>query len=114
MINRRLNEVLSENTSAHWLAALEDKRIPCAPVNRFSQAFADEQVQHRNMIVDLKHPNGKSTKGPGNPVKFSRTSEEAFIAAPEVGQDTDHVLGELLGYDAAQIAALKAEETIGG
>ena len=42
MINRRLNEVLSEKDSAYWLAALEDKRIPCAPVNRFSQALADE------------------------------------------------------------------------
>ncbi len=114
MINRRLNEVLAENTSAHWLAALEEKRIPCAPVNRFSQALSDEQVLHRNMVVELKHPNGKSTRGPGNPVKFSRTSEEAFSAAPEVGQDTDAVLGELLGYDEARIAALKAQETIGG
>lgn len=114
MINRRLNEVLSTNTSAHWLAELEERRIPCAPVNRFSQALSDEQVLHRNMVVELKHPNGKSTRGPGNPLKFSRTSEEAFSAAPEIGQDTDAVLTDLLGYDAAHIAALKKQETIGG
>jgi len=114
MINSKLNEVLSQKDSAHWLAALEEKRIPCAPVNRFSQALSDEQVLHRNMVIDLKHPNGKSTKGPGNPLKFSRTSEEAFAAAPEIGQDTDAVLSEVLGYDAAQIAALKKQETIGG
>ncbi|MEM1411821.1 MAG: CoA transferase, partial [Pseudomonadota bacterium] len=40
MINERLNAVLSTNSSAHWLEALEAKRIPCAPVNRFSQALS--------------------------------------------------------------------------
>jgi len=107
MINRRLNEVLGENTSAYWLRKLEEKRIPCAPVNSFSQALNDEQVRHRNMVVELKHPNGKSTFGPGNPVKLSRSGEESFSAAPAVGQDTDAVLGEILGYDESRIAALK-------
>lgn len=114
MINRRLDEVLSTNTSAHWLAALEEKRIPCAPVNRFSQALSDEQVLHRNMVVDLPHPNGKATRGPGNPIKLSRTGEEAFTAAPEVGQDTDEVLRDLLGYPEERIAELKAQEAVGG
>jgi CoA:oxalate CoA-transferase len=114
LISRRLNEVLSKNTSEHWMAALEAKRIPCAPVNRLSQALSDEQVLHRNMVIDLKHPNGKSTKGPGNPVKLSRTGEESFSAAPEVGQDTDEVLRDLLGYAEERIAELKAQETVGG
>lgn len=114
MINRRLDEVLSKNTSDHWLAALEAKRIPCAPVNRFSQALSDEQVLHRNMVVDLPHPSGKSTKGPGNPIKLSRTGEESFSAAPEVGQHTDEVLRELLGYPEERIAELKAQEAVGG
>jgi crotonobetainyl-CoA:carnitine CoA-transferase CaiB-like acyl-CoA transferase len=107
MINRRLDEVLSGNTSEYWLGKLEEKRIPCAPVNRFSQALNDEQVRHRNMVIDLKHPNGKSTQGPGNPIKLSRTGRESFSAAPGVGQDTDQVLQDLLGYDADRIAGLK-------
>ena len=107
MINRRLNEILGENTSEYWLAQLEEKRIPCAPVNRFSQALSDEQVLHRNMVVELKHPNGKSTRGPGNPIKLSRNNEESFTAAPAVGQDTDEVLSGILGYDESMIAELK-------
>ena len=107
MINRRLNEVLSENTSQYWLQQLEEKRIPCAPVNRFSQALNDEQVRHRNMVVELKHPNGKTTHGPGNPIKLSRSSEESFTAAPGLGQNTDEVLSGLLGYDEARINELK-------
>jgi len=113
MINRRLNEILQQNTSEYWLQKLEEKRIPCAPVNRFSQALSDEQVLHRNMVIELKHPNGKSTKGPGNPIKLSRTSEESFTAAPTVGQNTDEVLTGLLGYDQAKITALKDEGAIG-
>jgi crotonobetainyl-CoA:carnitine CoA-transferase CaiB-like acyl-CoA transferase len=107
MIEERLNAVLGTNTSAWWLQQLEAKRIPCAPVNRFSQALADPQVRHRNMVVELKHPGGKSTQGPGNPIKLSRTNEESFSAAPAIGQDTDHVLSGILGYDASRIAELK-------
>lgn len=76
-------------------------------MNRFSQALSDEQVLHRNMVVELKHPNGKSTRGPGNPIKLSRNNEESFSAAPTVGQDTDEVLSGILGYDEAMIAELK-------
>ena len=94
-------------TSQYWLQQLEEKRIPCAPVNRFSQALNDEQVRHRNMVVELKHPNGKTTHGPGNPIKLSRSSEESFTAAPGLGQNTDEVLSGLLGYDEARINDLK-------
>jgi len=40
----RLNELLSSNSCAYWLAQLEAQRIPCAPVNSLSQALADTQV----------------------------------------------------------------------
>jgi len=109
LIERRLNEVFGTQTSARWLERLEAQRIPCAPVNRFSQALGDPQILHRNMVVPLRHPNGKSTRGPGNPIKLSRTSEERFSAAPALGQDTEAVLTGLLGYDADRIAALRAK-----
>ncbi len=113
MINRRLGEVLAQNHSAYWLNKLQEKRIPCAPVNRFSEALRDEQVRHRNMVVELKHPNGRSTRGPGNPIKLSRTAAETFAPAPVLGQDTDAVLGEILGYDASRIAGLKKRGAAG-
>ena len=107
MINNTLNDVFSRNTCQFWLAQLEAKRIPCAPVNSLSQALSDEQVLHRNMVVDLKHPDGSQTKGPGNPIKLSRTHEELFTPAPALGQHTDEVLTELLGYSSATIAELR-------
>jgi len=113
LINAKLNEILSTNTSAYWLKQLEEKRIPCAPVNRFSQALSDDQIRYRNMVVELSHPNGKKTHGPGNPIKLSRTNGDSFSAAPLVGQHTDEILTGLLGYDADKLAALKAKGVAG-
>ena len=113
LIERRLNEVLADNTSAYWLQKLQEMRIPCAPVNRFSEALSDPQVRYRNMVVELKHPNGRSTKGPGNPIKLSRTGEDSFAAAPMVGQDTDEVLSGILGYDPTSVAKLREKGVAG-
>ena len=112
MINTRLNQLLSVNTCAHWLALFEAQRIPCAPVNSLSQALSDTQVLHRNMVVDLKHPNGNSTKGPGNPIKLSRSSDEVFTAAPTLGQHTDEVMTQLLNLNVHQIDQMKEQGII--
>ncbi len=113
MIDSRLNEIFGEQDAGYWLEKLKAQKIPCAPVNRLSEAFEDKQVLHRNMVVELKHPDGKSTRGPGNPVKLSRNNEESFSPAPKLGQHTDSVLEDLLGYDPGQISRLKQQGAIG-
>ena len=112
MINSTLNRLLSTNTCEHWLAQLEAQRIPCAPVNSLSQALTDSQVLHRNMVVDLKHPSGKSTKGPGNPIKLSRSSDQDFTAAPTLGQHTQEVMTQLLNLSVHQIDQLREQGII--
>ncbi len=112
MINSRLEEILGTNTCDHWLAQLEAKRIPCAPVNKFSQALSDPQVLHRNMVIDLKHPGGASTRGPGNPIKLSRSGAEEFTPAPLLGQHTDEVFNQVLGYSEAEVASLREKGVI--
>ncbi|KGE04494.1 CaiB/BaiF CoA transferase family protein [Pseudohaliea rubra] len=106
-IDGKLNEILATNTSDYWLKLLQEKRIPCARVNRFGEALADEQVMSRNMVVELEHPSGAKTRGPGNPIKLSRTSDESFSPAPLLGQHTETVLTGVLGYSAEQVAELR-------
>jgi CoA:oxalate CoA-transferase len=113
MINTKLNEIIGSQDTNYWLERLQQQKIPCAPVNRFSEALRDEQVAHRNMVIELKHPDGKSTRGPGNPIKMSRNNEESFSPAPKLGQDTDTVLSQLLDYDPDQISTLKQQGVIG-
>ena len=112
MIDSQLDEILATNTCSHWLGLLEEQRIPCAPVNNFSQALSDPQVRHRNMVVDLGHPSGAKTRGPGNPIKLSRTNEEHFSPAPLLGQDTDNVFSTLLGYSKDEILELRDKGVI--
>lgn len=112
IIDGKLAEIFITNTQAYWLSQLDAKRIPCAPINTFNQALSDPQVLHRNMVVDITHPNGRSTKVPGSPLKFSRTNEESFTSPPLKGQHTDEVLGEMLGLSTEQIAQLKATDTV--
>lgn len=112
LIEDKVAEIFATNTSAYWLEKLEAERIPCAPVNTFAQALDDSQVRYRNMVVELRHPNGKTTYGPGNPVKLSRSNDEDFEPAPLLGQHTDEVLSELLELDAEQLSGLRAENVI--
>lgn len=111
-IDGKLGEIFATNTQAHWLTQLEAKRIPCAPINTFGQALRDPQVVHRNMVVDIKHPNGQTTQAPGSPLKFSRSNEESFSPPPLLGAHTDEVLGTLLKLAPERIAALRAQAVI--
>ena len=111
-IMQKLGETLATKSCNFWLKQLEEKRIPCSPVNRFGQALSDTQVLHRNMIVDLEHPGGARTKGPGNPIKLSRTDEESFSPAPLLGQDTDAVLSAMLGLDEIELRRLRLNGVI--
>ncbi len=106
LINRRLNEILSTNTQAYWLEKLRAARIPCAPVYNLQQAVHDEQVLARNMIVEVAHPLGGSTKMPGNPIKLSDTHEDTFSPPPTLGQHNDEVYASL-GMSADDLKTLQ-------
>ncbi|MBU2979356.1 CoA transferase [Alteromonas sp. C1M14] len=111
-IDETLNQTLQTQTSAYWIEKLEAARIPCAPVNTFSQALNDEQVQHRNMVVELTSGDGNKTKGPGNPIKFSRTTDEVFSPAPKVGEHTKDVLKNLVGMSDSELASLFEKKVV--
>lgn len=106
IIEARLNEILVKETTEHWLELFEAQRIPCARVNNFEQALSDDQVLHRNMVVDLYNDQGQSVKGPGNPIKLSRHND-AYAPAPALGADTNSVLATI-GYAQERIQELKA------
>ena len=111
-IESELNKKLSTETSEHWINALNSVKVPCAPINTFSQALSDEQVIHRNMVVEVEHPDGGKVKMPGNPIKLSYTDEDSFSPPPHLGQHTEEVLKSWSGYSLKKIKELKIKKII--
>jgi crotonobetainyl-CoA:carnitine CoA-transferase CaiB-like acyl-CoA transferase len=112
LIEEILNAEFSTRDTAYWVEQLDQVRVPCAPVNKFSQALSDPQVLHRRMVVDIPHPQGGSVKAPGNPIKMSVDDEDSFSAPPLLGEHTEEVLRSL-GYSQQRIDELKAHLVIG-
>jgi len=90
-----------------WIALLEDKGVPCGPINDVGEVFANEQVQARGMAVELPHPSAGQVKLVRNPIRMSATPATSDIAPPTLGQHTDEVLRDILGRSEEEIAALR-------
>ena len=105
-IEAELNKILLTKSSEFWIQALNDAKVPCGPINTFSQALTDEQVIHRNMVVEVEHPDGGKVKMPGNPVKLSYTNEDSYTPPPHLGKNTKEILKEWAGYDEMKIKSL--------
>ena len=106
-----LSARFQERTTAEWLARLRG-RVPCAPVNTMAEALADEQVRAREMIIEVKHPERGTLREVASPVK-TPGAITAPAPAPKLGQHTDEVLRELLGYASSRIAALRTAGAFG-
>ena len=106
---QELEEILrmafSTRSAKEWIQLLEQGDIPAAPVQDIGQALVDPQVLLRNMVVEMDHPVAGRYKTAGNPIKMGQ--EEHFQPPPTLGQDTQEVIGELLGYSRREIQSLK-------
>ena len=106
-----LRQATVMKTTAEWIALLENAAVPCGPINDLAAVFADPQVLHRGLRVDLPHAAGGTAPQVANPIRFSATPIDYRRAPPLLGQDTEAVLREL-GRSAEDIAALRAAGVI--
>jgi len=104
--------LLRQRTTRAWLAALEAAQVPCGPINDLAQVFAEPQVRHRGLRMDLPHPTAGTAPGVRNPVRFSRTAIEYDRAPPPLGADTATELRARLGLAESALADLAARGII--
>ena len=104
--------IMKTKTTEQWLNALNQRGIPCGPINNIDQVFADPQVQHRGMQQLLSHPAAVQVASVANPIKLSATPIEYEQSPPMLGQHTDEVLNQLLKLEHDHIAQLRDEQII--
>jgi len=101
----------SKNTG-DWLNLLEPEGIPCGGINSIDEALSDPQVIHRQMRTQALHSSLGEINLLGSPLKLSETPGEVRRAPPVLGEDTDQVLREVLGYEDSAISALQADGVV--
>ena len=110
-----LQAIMKRKSSAYWLEELEKNKIGCGPINTLDQVFEDPHVKAREMVVNVPHP----LAGPdgatliASPLKLSETPVTYRHHPPLLGQHTDEVLRDMLGYDEAKIKKLRDAAAIG-
>jgi len=106
-----LQKVIETKTGAEWLKLLEDAGIPAGPIYTLDKLFADPQVLHRKMMIELQHPKAGRIKVTGVPVKLSETPGEISAPPPLLGQHNKEVLKDL-GYSTEEIEKFIADKVV--
>ena len=107
-----LEEVMRSRSKQDWLSALEAAKVPCGAINNLAEVFDDPHVQSRDMVHTWDRPGTGPVNLVSSPMKLSATPVRNDVAPPLLGQHTDAVLGELLGYSDEKIQQLRKDQII--
>jgi len=110
-LNAEMNKALATRSSAEWIEALNKIGVPCGPIYKMDQVFADPQVKHLGVAAEVNHPRLGRYKILNQAVKLSRTPAALKTATPEIGQHTQEILREL-EYSDAEITRLRAQGVV--
>jgi len=110
-LNAEIELITRTRTSAEWIERLNAAGVPCGPIYRINEVFADPQVQHIGIGRAFEHPQRGRQQLLGQAVELSRTPWSLRMPTPEKGDSTDAVLGGL-GYDGEAIAKLRTDGVI--
>jgi crotonobetainyl-CoA:carnitine CoA-transferase CaiB-like acyl-CoA transferase len=101
-----ISECIARETAAHWFEKLDAAGIPAGPINSISQALADVQAQHRQMVRTIA-----GVPVIGSPVRIDGERADSNLPPPALGAHTAEVLAQL-GVDLAELKRLKSESVI--
>lgn len=107
-----LKPVFATHTTAQWIDTLESANVPCGPINRVDEVFADPQAIARGLTIAMNHSAVGALDLVASPLRLSATPPEYVSAPPLLSEHTDAVLGEVLGLTSREIEELRARGII--
>ncbi len=109
---KRLQRILSKGTTQYWLAKLSASGVPAGPINDIEEVLTNQHALERTFVRHLKNARGQQVPTVSNPVDFSETPVGYKLAPPLLGEHTDEVLREWLGYSDDLIAELRSSAAV--
>jgi crotonobetainyl-CoA:carnitine CoA-transferase CaiB-like acyl-CoA transferase len=111
-VDRLISEVTRTRSVVEWEKRLAEYDVPHAPVLGVTAALAHPHAVAREMVVKAEHATAGEVSLAGRPIKFPGAAQRPSTAPPTFGQHTGAVLRDVLGYDDARIATLRADGVI--
>ena len=103
---------LAADTTANWLQRFIDRGLPAGPINDIETVLSDAHAQERQLVRELPNAAGDMVPMVANPINFAATPVCYERAPPLLGEHTEEVLREWLGYSAQQVAELREHAAI--
>lgn len=108
-----MDEAIAKQPWSHWAPRLRAANVPHGQVRTLGEALASDEARSRGLVTRIPHPVKGWIPNIANPLRLDRTPAVAPKAAPSVGQHTEAVLRQTLGYDDDRIAELRAQGAFG-
>lgn len=107
-----MSDALERESSAHWLRRLAEAAVPCSPINDLADVFSGAYAEECEFVRTVPHPYDETLPTVANPVRFSSDGVSYRSAPPLLGEHSEAVLADWLGYSAETISQLKKAGTI--
>ena len=108
-----LGEAFAQQPWSHWQSRMRAAGVPCGQVRTVGEAIRSLEATERTIVTRIPHATVGWVQNVRSPIRYSRTPITDPIAAPAVGQHTQQVLSELLGYDGGRLTRLAESGVLG-